>query len=61
MRHAVALDGYALQFASPELRADLAVVRLAVAQSGLALGFASAGLRADRPWCASRWHRAVWR
>ena len=44
---AVRQDGCALQFASPELRAERATVLAAVMQSGGALQFASDALRAD--------------
>ena len=41
-------DGFALEYASAELRADREVVLAAVQQDGFALGYASAELRADR-------------
>ena len=45
---AVAINGYALQHAAPQLRADREVVLAAVAQNGRALEYASAELRANR-------------
>ena len=48
MLAAAGKNGYALQFASAELKADRAVVLQAVTQEGLALRFASAELKADR-------------
>ena len=45
---AVAQDGYALQWASAELRSDREVVMAAVKNYGEALKYASAELRADR-------------
>ena len=45
---AVAVSGYALRHASPELRADRDVVLAAVTTTGYALQYASPELRADR-------------
>jgi hypothetical protein len=45
---AVAQVGYALRYASAELKADREVVLVAAAQNGWALQFASAELKADR-------------
>ena len=45
---AVKADGMALEYASPELRADREVVLAAVQQYGLVLTYASKELRADR-------------
>jgi Domain of unknown function (DUF4116) len=45
---AVAINGYALQHASPQLRADRDVVVAAVTSNGYALEHASVELRADR-------------
>jgi hypothetical protein len=45
---AMAQNGYALRYASAELRADREVVLAAMAQHGYALEYASAELRADR-------------
>ena len=45
---AVAQDGFALGYASAELRADREVVLAAVAQSGSALEHASEALKADK-------------
>ena len=44
----MAQEGYALRFASDELKADRQVVLAAVAQHGLALQHASSALRNDR-------------
>ena len=41
-------DGYALQYASEELKGDREIVQAAVSQVGYALQFASAQLRGDR-------------
>lgn len=45
---AVETSGYALQYASPRLRADVEVARKAVQQSPDALAFADAKLRANK-------------
>jgi len=45
---AVAQDGRALEYASPELKADKEVVLAAVAQDGFALEYASEELKADK-------------
>jgi len=45
---AVAADGYALQFASAELKRDREVVLVAVAQNGNALNYASSELIRDK-------------
>jgi hypothetical protein len=44
----VAINGFALQHASTELRADLTVVMAAVANCGYALRYASPELQTDR-------------
>lgn len=48
VRAAVERDPHALQFASPEVRADRSVVLPVVSRTGSALKFAAASLRSDR-------------
>ena len=57
---AVTESGWALKFASPELRADREIVLAAVTKNGWALAYASAEMQADREIvlaAAKRWRR----